>query len=134
MIMLTITNLKQWFYDIVNPLSVSDNVKVYVIDVLSKPERADLSKESVVDAKASATTLWIGSINPQHEHRNVVQTFGRLSYMSCYRLLGRRIHVYEELADDLPQIVDQLQIGLDTYTKCGNYETNYLSHQRKHIL
>lgn len=133
MIMKAVTNLKHWFLDVVAPLTVSDNVKVYVIDVLSRPERSDMSRESIVIARTKAVTftdyqkigdwaLWIGTINPQHKNREVVESLGRLSYLSCYRLLGRRVTVYEELADELPHIVTQLHVRLNGCVERCNYE------------
>jgi len=60
--------------------------------------------------------LWLGSFNPTHEYIQIVQSVGMMSYHNCYCLLGRRLHVYEELADELPSIITHLHVRLnETY-------------------
>jgi hypothetical protein len=124
MTMKVISDLRSWFFSAVKDAPVSDMARVYVIDVMARPERVDMSTESIVLARAKAVTfvdhqrigdwaLWIGAFHPTHEHIQVTEAIGRMSYHSCYRLLGRRLRVYEELADQLPSIVNHLHVRLN---------------------
>lgn len=119
-----VAGLKPWFFHITSTVPVSDEVKVYVIDVLSKPKLCDMSRESVVLAQSRAKSfvdyqhigdwaLWIGSYNNPGMNIRIIETMGRLSYGSCYRLLGRRLRVYEELADELPTITRHVYASLN---------------------
>ena len=138
--MMIVLSLKEWFFDLVRPLSVSDDAKAYIIDVMARPERSDLSKESIVIARVNAMNfidyqrigdwaLWVGSMNHSCEHRVVIETFGRMSYHNCYNLLGRKMSVYEELSQDLPIIVDQIHLQLNELQEKYNYK--YVNSQQQ---
>jgi len=55
--------------------------------------------------------LWVDTMLPAHQatYREAAQSIGRASYYRCYRLV-REWRVYEELADTLPRIVNQLRV------------------------
>lgn len=95
-----------------------------MIDVMARPHKIDLSDKSIVLAQAHAKTfvdyqmigdwaLWVTAFNQSHQHKQVIESMGRLSYDSCYRLLGRKIGVYEELADELPIITNHIHVRLN---------------------
>ena len=53
--------------------------------------------------------LWSNSMFSNLEYQDVYKTLGRLSYYSCYSLLRKEWILYEELADDLPRIIERLK-------------------------
>lgn len=57
--------------------------------------------------------LWALSFFPAsvQDHREVVETLGRLSYYHCYRIVPSWT-VFDELADELPSITRQLHNSL----------------------
>lgn len=99
----------------------SRNARAYILglfgDQASSRRIVDFSRESVVLAflrtleretfeeaqRLADWALWILSWFPEsaREHREVVETLGRLNYYACYRRLRSWV-VYEELADTLP--------------------------------
>lgn len=96
----------------------------YVIGVLkaqAKPKNEiDMSNRSIVLEYALANengnfetfqrigdwVLWVDIIIPQSivYSKEVVESIGRQSYMSCYRIMHGKWKVYEELADVLPSL------------------------------
>ena len=50
--------------------------------------------------------LWSGIVVPDRceQERDVALLFGRLSYLSCHRILRGQWRVYEELANELPSL------------------------------
>ncbi len=58
--------------------------------------------------------LWVSSVGPYPDkgQRDMVETFGRLSYYSCHRVLRGSWPLYEELANELPAIVYDVRCNL----------------------
>ncbi len=99
----------------------------YIVGVLSKRrwDSDDLSNQSVVltfqDAclKGDFVTfqrigdyvLFIDTAYPEHFNgiRECVENVGRLSYQRCFRLMGGKWRVFEELADELPSLVSKVR-------------------------
>ena len=52
--------------------------------------------------------LWFGTFCPErmNSFRQVYESCGRLSYAACHRILRGQWPLYEELADELPIIVN----------------------------
>ncbi len=85
-------------------------------------------RESVVVAYAEARSrydftsfqriadwvLWADVWCPEFigANREIVESIGRLSYHACYRITRGSWTVYEELADRLPAIVQELRVPL----------------------
>lgn len=122
-----VTRLDSWFIDALSDLTCSEDAKAYIVGVLSKSAALDIDigKESVVlayiDAKEKYSfssfqklgdwSLWINSMYVPKD-AGVVQTFGRLSYYTCHRMTKGKWKVYEELADELPTIVNGIRCKL----------------------
>jgi len=55
--------------------------------------------------------LWVGVCYPGfiQQDRHIIETIGRRSYDACYRITGGSWVIYEELADELPAIVEELR-------------------------
>jgi hypothetical protein len=117
--------LDEWFSERLRGLRFSEETLAYVVGVLrtlGHPcDGDDLSKRSIVleyiDASARGEfigfqrigdwVLWVNVVMPEAvvNDKSVVETFGRLSYRACNRILRGKWHVYEELADELPVLV-----------------------------
>jgi len=50
--------------------------------------------------------LWSSVVHPDsfNGHHTVIETMGRMSYYACHRLMRSTWPVYEQLADELPDI------------------------------
>jgi hypothetical protein len=127
--LITVTRLEGWFAKQVQGLRFSPETLAYVVGVLknlSRPrEGDDMSKQSIVLAYRDASTkndfagfqrlgdwvLWVDVMTPEliDNNRQVVESYGRLSYLSCHRILRGQWHVYEELADELPLIAAKVR-------------------------
>jgi hypothetical protein len=110
------------FSDRLRGLQGNPETIAYIVGVLSKRrwDEDDLSNQSVVLAfhdaglKGDFATfqrigdwvLFIDTVFPEHFNgvRECVENIGRLSYYRCFRLMGGKWHVYEELADELPSL------------------------------
>lgn len=116
-----VTRLEDWFGERLQGMEASDPVRAYVTAVFSSMKSAqdDMSRDSVVLAYSSARdkgdfagfqrvgdwTLWVMTFAPESVcEKQLVVDLGRLSYYSCWRLMRKEWEVYEELADDLPDI------------------------------
>ena len=117
-----VPSLDRWFSDRLQGLKCSPEALAYVAGVLAQKrwDKADLSTQSVVLAYRDAAlagdfsgfqrlgdwVLFVDIAYPQHIDgtREVVESLGRRSYYSCYRLMLGRWDLYEELADGLPRI------------------------------
>ena len=114
--------VSELFADRLKGLPHSPETIAYVVGVLGKRrwEDDDLSNESIVLAYQDASlkgdfaslqrigdwVLFVDSVMPDHikDVREVVETLGRLSYYRCFRLMGGKWRIYEELADELPKL------------------------------
>ena len=113
-----------WFVEVVNPLTVREATKAYVVGVfvaLLRPQQ-EVQVNSIVLAYARACAsgrfeqftelgdwiLWSMVFVPgSHSgHEMVVMDVGRRSYETCWRLLRGQWDVYAELADKFPIIVE----------------------------
>lgn len=112
----------------VETLPTSRTAKAYVAGLFLDQARGqrivDFSKDSIVLAHIEVRkladidkaqqigdwALWVSTWFPGHVAASVslVETFGRLSYHRCYRLVPSW-RVYEELADSLPDIIRHLK-------------------------
>lgn len=130
--LITIARLDQWLSERLRTLRCGDDTRAYVVGVLQRFQRdagsLDMSRESVVLAFHEARlrgdfagfqrigdwTLWVSSVQPTQDRaqREVIETFGRLSYYSCHRLMRGQWRLYEELADELPVIVYDVRCNL----------------------
>lgn len=119
-----VSRLDFWFSENLKYVKCSDDTRAYIVGVLSKfkPEN-DLSNQSLVlmyyDAKTSGNfylhqkigdwALWCQSLHYLSiSNKDLTETFGKLSYYSCYRLTGYKWEVYNELADNLSSITYQV--------------------------
>lgn len=111
--------LSNWFDSITRNLKCSQNTRAYVTSVLTQYKSSidDMSNQSIIvaysEAKISGNfvdyqrigdwVLWISSVYPSaiSSDKEVVQTVGRLSYNACHRILRGNWPLYEELADNL---------------------------------
>ena len=111
--------LSSWFDNLTRNLKCSQNTKAYVTGVLTQYKSSidDMSNQSIVVAYSEARisgnfvdyqrigdwVLWISSVYPNaiSSDKEVVQTVGRLSYNACHRILKGNWPLYEELADNL---------------------------------
>lgn len=120
------SRLDVWFASRLQDVKCSEDTKAYVTGIMCRFRSAqdDMSNESIVlayaDAKRSGQfvtfqrigdwTVWIGSMYPARieQHREVTESIARLSFYTCHRLLNGKWRVFEELADDLPKIVNDV--------------------------
>lgn len=106
---------------------MSEPTRAYVVSVMAgmNPDAVFGPGESVVLAYAEARAahdfvrfqrigdwvLWVEVWAPAYvaRDRRVVESIGRLSYATCHRILRGTWPIYEELADQLPDIVAELR-------------------------
>lgn len=134
--MVHIAALRAWFTDLLASIEVQDATRAYIIDVMSSPGHdCNLHDRSIVLAYYDACStgsfssfkrigdwvLWIASFAPEsiEVHRDVNESIGRLSYYACHRILNKKWHLYEELADDMPKIVHNVQLALCAMKSSG---------------
>lgn len=106
-------------------LKVSDEVKAYLsslfLTMLEKSSENDIYNDSIVlaylEAKKSGTfdrfrrvgdhITWTATVFPGRlsAHYDMAIDIARSSYYSCWRLLNKKWSLYEELGNDLPDIV-----------------------------
>jgi hypothetical protein len=125
-----VVRLDDWFAERLEAVNCSPDARAYVVSVLSSFKRADgdLSDRSIVVAFANARdhgnfehfqrigdwVLWTATIMPGAiaEHRETIETLGRMSYYTCHRMVQRTWPVYEELADELPSLAQKVRCTL----------------------
>jgi hypothetical protein len=136
-------NINSFFDDLLADLECQGDTKAYIVSIFGKYKNTDfdLSKNSITSLFAQARnkqdfltyqTLgdWLffsNTIAPQHLHhasKDYYDTVARLSYYACYKLINRQWKLFEELADRLPILENQVkallpklnyQIPADTY-------------------
>lgn len=119
--------LTDWFADHLDGAVLSEPTRAYVVSVMAgmNPDAVFGPGESVVLAYAEARAahdfvrfqrigdwvLWVEVWAPAYVARDqrVVESIGRLSYATCHRILRGTWPIYEELADQLPDIVAELR-------------------------
>jgi len=113
---------KDWVYHVLRTTPFDETLRAYVANVLyemHKPSAKDLSKDSIVLTYANAIqsgdffeflkigdwSLFYCSIFYSSMNYSVVEELGRLSYGTCFRLIGKSWPVYKTLADSLPEVI-----------------------------
>ena len=127
-----ITRLDRWFASRLEPLSFGVDTKAYVTGVLSRLKTADIfgPHDSIVlafhDARVKGDfaafqrlgdwVLWVDAMHPEFiaDHHEVIESIGRMSYYACHRIMRGEWRVYEELADQLPSIVQGVRRQMKT--------------------
>lgn len=130
-----IASTELWFAERLRTLTCSPEVKVYIGGVFNhfvRSTEGDLSNASLVltfiDAKDGYDftkyqhlgdwVLWASTLVPQSVvEKDIAYDLARLSYYACYKMLRQRLKFYEELADNLPNLVRQAQVKL--YPECN---------------
>jgi hypothetical protein len=127
--LITVTRLESWFADQLQDLNCSPETLAYVVGVLKalgQPKAGeDMSKQSVIMAYQAASmsgefagfqklgdwVLWTDVVCPDFVdvNRQVFESFGQLSYLSCHKILRGQWHVFEELANELPSIASRVR-------------------------
>lgn len=121
--MVTVDNLERWFDETLKETGYKPDTRAYIIGVLLKHRSSselDLSKKSIVleyklaiersdfstHQRIGDWALWTSTFFPTEDRSRLelTQSFGRLSYYACNRILRGQWRVYEELADELPVI------------------------------
>lgn len=124
-------NLNSFFSNILRDLPCSDDTRAYIVSVFSKYKNTnfDLSKDNITLTYAQAhfnqdffvfqnladwilfsKTLFPAHLNGASE--DYYYNIGRLSYYSCYKLIDRQWKCYEQLADCLIPLSEQIRITL----------------------
>ena len=128
--MQSIKRLDDWFANQLTDIKCSPMAKAYITGVFAT-KNADfvMSKnESIVLAfhyakesgdflsfqKIGDWVLWVDSVNPTFikGHHEITETIARLSYFSCHRIMRGKWPIYEELADNFPQIVNDIRVRM----------------------
>jgi len=117
-----VASLDRWFSDRLQGLKCSPEALAYVSGVLAGYRRGDrnMGAESIVLAYRDAAqagdfagfqrlgdwVLFVDIVCPRHidPSRELIESLGRRSYYTCYRMMMGRWRLYEELADGLPRI------------------------------
>jgi hypothetical protein len=112
----------EWFRDRIDVIPYSVELKAYVVGVFDKfvvsPPHELLTKSITIayaDARFSGDfakfqrlgdwVLWQRSFMPTSSHVNIIEQFGKDSYRMCYVLLRGQWEVYQELAQNLTNVV-----------------------------
>lgn len=121
-------NLASWFDERLK-LECRADTRAYILGVLNDMRQAkkDLSQESLtlmyfraVEKRDFALyqdigdwVLWADAFAPQSlsEHALAVN-LGRRSYYACWRMMRGEWVLYEELADRLPRLSEQVRVSL----------------------
>lgn len=113
----------KFFYKLVEPLSVREPTKSYLVGIFLQLIKFEISQEkSIVLAYAHAcatgrfeqfqslgdwttwTMIFVPSLHKENE--KIVIELGRKSYETCWRILRGEWDLYAELAENLPLIVE----------------------------
>jgi hypothetical protein len=138
----TYKNITSFFEETLNDLQCGQDTTAYIISIFVKYKSAqfDLSKDSVTEQFCQArqnqnfliyqnlgdwlfyTMTWA----PAHlkfASKDYYDTIARLSYYSCYKITKNQWHCYEELADNLlfleEQVKNKLSIISNTQISLG---------------
>ena len=119
-----VPELKLWFAELLESTPVSSEVRPYLLQVLTRQRFADFEQNSIILATAGANTfldhqnigdyaVWKSSFHQGYLNQMVVESCGRRAYHQCYIMLGRRVDVYEALADELPIVTRERHMRLN---------------------
>ncbi len=117
-----------WFVQVVDPLSVREATKAYVVGVfvaLLRSQEVQINSIVLAYARACASgrfeeyqllgdwILWSMAFVPGNHagHESIVMDVGRRSYETCWKLLRGKWDLYAELADQFPMIVEQVRFN-----------------------
>ncbi len=121
-----VIKLDSWFAERLQTLNYGENTRAYVASVLAKfhPNKDILTNSSIVLSFNAAKlhgdfvafqrigdyVLWVDSIFPQHinENKEIIELIGRMSYYRCHHIMRKQWLVFEELADEFPNIVNDI--------------------------
>lgn len=112
------SDLRCWFVAKLDGLRIPDDVKPYVVDVLSQRGH-QLASSSIVLAYARATSfselqaigdfvLWKRSVMGSSVDETVMMMCAKSAYAKCYESTFGRAKVYERMADELESISSEL--------------------------
>lgn len=124
-----VSTLDAWFEQQLNDLDVEASTRAYIVNLLARTDVKDnLHRESVVllfaQARAKSNfdsyrrvgdwSMWTHIVCPEliNDEHELLQTLGRLSYYACHRMLRGEWRLYEELADSMVDIVDDVRSRL----------------------
>lgn len=115
---------KNFFERVLRNSSASIEVQAYITKTfLDYIVSNEITRDSFViayaDAKQTSSflkfqhlgdkVLWINTFHPAGtSDKTLTDTIGQLSYFTCYRLIQRQWKLYEELADTLPKLTNEL--------------------------
>jgi hypothetical protein len=121
-------NVSDFFNDLLTDIKCRPDTRAYIVSIFSKYKTADhdLSQYSIGErfCQARQTSnfasyqnladylFFCNSVAPQflnNASKDYYDTIARLSYYSCYRLINRQWLCFEELADQLLMLEDQVQ-------------------------
>lgn len=118
---------KSWFSEMIETVPHSEEAKAYVSSVYAKfavCADGDLSKDLIlkkfVEARSIADFASLQSIGDWvlwsntfwNKNNEAIESAGRLSYYACHRLMNGKWQVFEELGDNLPEIVKNARLAL----------------------
>jgi len=132
-----------FFDELLYDIDCQKDTRAYIISIYEKYKTADcdLSNYSVGEMFCQARQRqnfatyqdladWLfvsQSIFPQHLHhasKDYYDNIAQMSYYSCYNLINRQWKLYQELADSLISLEEQVQVRLaklNTQTLKDNY-------------
>lgn len=120
-----VSGLKLWFAELLEATPVSSEIRPYLLNVLTKSNFDGLEKDrSIVLATAEANrfsdlqnigdfAVWMSSFKQGYINQLVVESCGRQAYHQCYLQLGKRVAVYEMMADELPVVAREIHVRLN---------------------
>lgn len=123
----TVSNVNSFFASRVSTINSSENVKAYIVSILSKYKFSyfDYSNESLTLRYYSAKStqnfeqlqnfsdwiFFVESVFPQYlqESKTYYHSLAQLSYFDCYKITNRKIDIYLNLADEFSSLIKDTQ-------------------------
>jgi hypothetical protein len=121
-------NVSDFFDDLLTDLECQADTRAYIVSIFGqyKSSANDLSQHSIGERYCQAREnsnfaiyqqlgdwlFFTATIAPQHLHhasQDYYHNIARLSYYSCYRLINREWRLFEEMADRLPVLEEQVK-------------------------
>jgi len=121
-------NINGFFDELLDDLKCQKDTRSYIVGIFGKYRSTefDFSKDSIGDLFCQARNKhdfslyqnlgdWLffsNSIAPQHlqfASKDYYDNIARLSYYSCYKLINGQWRLFEELADNLPNLEEQVK-------------------------
>ena len=114
------------YFDQILDINCERSTKAYIVKTLSKPTKEYQHSIALAFSQAQSTHRfesyqaigdWIlirnSIIAPKEEYQELHYVVGSICFYHCYKLLNREWKLYEELADNLSSIINQLQSSLN---------------------